>query len=137
MTTRRTVGVFFGGASSEKEVSLEGGRYVYQRLNRDLFNPKPIYVDSKLRLWHISDSLILQNTTTDLERLCADSAKQIFYEDLPGVVDFAFIIGHGKYLEDGCFQGLLEILNIPYNGPGVLGAALGADKWLSRQILKG
>ncbi|MCX7778798.1 MAG: hypothetical protein N2259_00960 [Patescibacteria group bacterium] len=51
------------------------------------------------------------------------------------MIDFAFIIGHGKYLEDGYFQGLLEILDVPYNGPGVLGSALGMNKYVFRQIL--
>ena len=57
-------------------------------------------------------------------------------DDLPGLIDFAFIIGHGKFMEDGCLQGLLEILQIPYNGSGVLGSALGADKWVQRRILR-
>ena len=131
------VGVIFGGPSSEKEVSLEGGRYVYQRLDRELFESAAIFIDSNCACWLISEKLIIQNTTGDLEKLLVGEAQKINYEQLPAMIDFAFIVGHGKYMEDGCLQGLLEIINVPYNGPGVLGAALGADKWVSRQILRG
>ncbi|MFN3301709.1 MAG: D-alanine--D-alanine ligase [Patescibacteria group bacterium] len=129
------IGIIFGGKSSEKEVSLEGGRNVYYKIPTEKYEKIPIFVDSKLRLWKINDFLIIQNTTSDLEALVEEQAERIPYEKLPELIDFAFVIGHGKYLEDGCFQGLLEILNIPYNGPGVLGAALGMNKYIFRKIL--
>ena len=137
MSEQLRVGVFLGGSSSEREVSLEGGRYVYQRMDRAKFVPLAIFVDSDHRCWQIGEPLLLQNTTTDVEQLLTTGAKRIYYEELPTLIDFAFVVGHGKYLEDGCFQGLLEVLGVPYNGPGVLGAALGADKWVSRRILEG
>lgn len=129
------VGVIFGGKSSEKEVSLEGGRNVYYKIPQEKYEKIPIFVDTKLQLWKINDFLIVQNTASDLEALLSEYGEKIPYEKLLEMIDFAFIVGHGKYLEDGCFQGLLEILNIPYNGPGVLGAALGMDKYILRQIL--
>lgn len=131
------IGVIFGGPSSEKEVSLEGGRYVYQRLDKERFLPVALFIDSECACWLIGDKLIIQNTTKDLEKLLNNEAQKISYEQLPSLIDFAFVVGHGKYMEDGCLQGLLELINLPYNGPGVLGAALGADKWVSRQILRG
>lgn len=134
---KQRIGIIFGGPSSEKEVSLEGGRYVYQRLDRERFGAVALFIDSRYACWVISEKLIIQNTTGDLEKLLANEAQKISYEQLPSLIDFAFIVGHGKYMEDGCLQGLLEIIDVPYNGPGVLGAALGADKWVSRQILHG
>jgi D-alanine-D-alanine ligase len=47
----------------------------------------------------------------------------------------AFIGLHGRYGEDGCIQGVLEFLGIPYTGTGVMGSALAMDKWASRQVL--
>lgn len=129
------VGVIFGGCSSEKEVSLEGGRNIYYKLNEEKYEKIPIFVDSKLKLWQINNFLLVQNTTSDLEALLEGQAKKIFYEDLKNIIDFAFVIGHGKYMEDGCFQGFLELQGIPYNGPGVLGSALGMDKYMFRKIL--
>lgn len=130
------IGVFFGGSSSEKEVSLEGGRNVFQKLDREKYDVIPVFIDREHKFWNIGEFLLLQNTTSDIERLLPTKAKRIFYEDLKKLIGAAFIVGHGKYIEDGCLQGLLELLNIPYNGPGVLGSALGVDKYTQRKILE-
>ncbi|MCX7778794.1 MAG: hypothetical protein N2259_00940 [Patescibacteria group bacterium] len=60
--TKLKIGVIFGGKSSEKEVSLAGGRHVYQHLDRSKFIPLAIFWDSKLKFWQIPDSLIIRNT---------------------------------------------------------------------------
>ena len=130
------VGIIFGGISSEKEVSLNSGRNVYDNLDSEAYTGVPIFMDSEGRLWVIPWQLISQNTTTDIsERLKAD-AKRIFYEEIKREIDFAFISLHGKYGDDGCIQGLLELLKIPYTGPGVLASALGMDKHMQQKILK-
>ena len=49
----------------------------------------------------------------------------------------AFIALHGRYGEDGCVQGLLESIGIPYTGSGVLASALGMDKVLAKQLFGG
>jgi D-alanine-D-alanine ligase len=49
-------------------------------------------------------------------------------------IDVAFIASHGKHGEDGTIQGLLEILNIPYVGSGVLASALALDKVMSKKV---
>ncbi len=51
-------------------------------------------------------------------------------------IDLAFNALHGTYGEDGCIQGLLEYLNIPYTGSGVVGSALAYDKLKTKEILK-
>ena len=53
-----------------------------------------------------------------------------------GEIDLAFIALHGTYGEDGCIQGVLEYLKIPYTGPGVAGSALAYDKLKTKEILK-
>lgn len=128
------VGIIFGGSSSEKEVTLEGGRNVFNKIDHEKYEVLAIFVDSRHQFWQIPETLITQNTADDLEKLCLKLAQKIAYENLKNIIDFAFIIGHGKYMEDGCLQGLLELQRIPYNGPGVLGSALGMNKHLSRQI---
>lgn len=134
--SKAKVGIFFGGGSSEKEVSLEGGRNVFLKMDDQRYEKLPIFVDNNYKFWLIDEKLIIQNTTSDLIKLVKNSAKYIKYEDLKNTIDFAFIVGHGKYMEDGCLQGLLELQKIPYNGPGVLGSALGANKLVSRLMLK-
>jgi D-alanine-D-alanine ligase len=51
-------------------------------------------------------------------------------------IDLAFIALHGTYGEDGCIQGVLEYLKIPYTGPGVAGSALAYDKLKTKEVLK-
>jgi len=130
------VGVILGGMSSEREVSLNSGRNVHDNLDRETFVPVPIFMDGEGRLWIISWQLISQNTTTDITERLEKEARRISYEGLREEIDFAFISLHGKYGEDGCLQGLLELLGIPYTGPGVLASALGMDKHLQQTILR-
>lgn len=130
------IGIFFGGSSSEKEVSLEGGRNVYQKLDTHKYERVPLFVDDERRIWRIPETLIAQNTTADLKARAEKEAQRVYLEDLPKLIDFAFVVGHGKFMEDGRLQGILEILNIPYNGTGVLPAALAANKLMSRRILE-
>src|SRR4030042_3985341 len=121
------VGVIFGGMSSEREVSLNSGRNVFDNLDRELYEGVPVFMDNEGRLWIIPWQLVSQNTTTEIAAHLAAEARRISYEDLKKEIDFAFISLHGKYGDDGCIQGLLELLKLPYTGPGVLASALGMD----------
>lgn len=53
----------------------------------------------------------------------------------PRPVDVVFPVLHGRFGEDGCVQGLLELLDLPYVGAGVLGSAIGMDKEVQKQLL--
>ena len=101
-----TVALLSGGRSAEREVSLKSGEQVYQALNKNRYN---------IRRYDPRD---------DLARLIAEA----------GELDVALIILHGRYGEDGTIQGLLELLDIPYHGSGVLGSALGINKILSKRL---
>lgn len=130
------IGVVFGGLSAEKEISLASGRNVYQTLDRTLFAPIAIFMDSKAGFWKIPESLVIRNTCKELEEnLEAKGAVALSYESLQEHIDLAFLTTHGKYGDDGCLQGLLELLRIPYTGSGVLSAALGMDKAMQRKLL--
>jgi len=129
------VGIIMGGISSEKEVSLESGRNIFNKIGRTKYDPVPIFMDSKGALWQIPIKLLMRNCTKDIEEDLAEEASYIPYEALKSQADFIYIGLHGKYGEDGCLQGLLEFLKIPYTGSGVLGSALGMDKFVCRKIL--
>ncbi|MCD6486153.1 MAG: D-alanine--D-alanine ligase [Syntrophobacterales bacterium] len=130
------VGIILGGMSSEKEVSLNSGRNVYDNLDGEKYEGIPVFMDSEGRLWIIPWQLVSQNTTTDISEHLERDARRISYEQLKNEIDFAFISLHGKYGDDGCIQGLLEIVGIPYTGPGVLASALGMDKSAQQKILR-
>jgi D-alanine-D-alanine ligase len=93
-------------------------------------------MDSRGGLWILPWQLVSQNTTVDIAERLESEAQRIAYEELPEAVDFAFLALHGKYGDDGCIQGLLELLKIPYTGPGVLASALGMDKGMQQKVLE-
>ena len=97
--------VLYGGDSAEREVSLNSGAAIANGLKKAGFQ-------------------VLLHDTRDVE-LSALSRKH---------VDRVFIALHGRGGEDGCVQGALEYLGIPYTGSGVLGSALAMDKIRSKQI---
>jgi D-alanine-D-alanine ligase len=132
---RLRVGIIMGGSSSEKEVSLESGRNIFSKIDRKKYDPLPIFMDSRASLWEIPIKLLMRNSTKDIEEDLAEEAKAIPYEALKDRVDVVFLGLHGKYGEDGCIQGLLELLKIPYTGSGVLASALGMDKHACRRFL--
>lgn len=134
-TERLRVGVVMGGMSSEREISLESGRNVYFNLNPQRYEGIPIFLDAEGRFWEIPLQLLVQNTTVDITTRLQDGARRIAYEELKSVADFIYIGLHGKYGEDGCLQGLLELIGIPYAGSGVMASAIGMDKHVQRKLL--
>ncbi len=104
--TKKNIALLAGGRSSEREVSLTGGEQVFQALDKDKYN------------------VLRYDPKTDLGRLVADAPQ----------IDVALIIMHGPYGEDGTVQGLLDLLDIPYQGAGVLGSAVAMNKFISKQL---
>lgn len=103
----KRVGVLSGGLSSEREISERSARAVLGVLADRGYDAVSVAVD--------------RNVCQALRE---------------AGVDVAFNALHGRYGEDGCIQGLLEVLGIPYTGAGVLGSSLAMDKWLSKGILE-
>lgn len=130
------VGVIFGGPSSEREVSLESGRHMAQSLDTERFIGVPLFLSIKKQIWKIPLPLVLMNTTKDIEDQLETKAQRVAYEELPSLIDFMLIGLHGKYGEDGCLQGLLELLHLPYSGSGVLSSAIGMNKHVTRQFVR-
>ena len=130
------VGVILGGISSEREASLASGRQVCVHLNRQKYAVLPLFMDLQGRLWHIPQKLLIQNTTADIIARLEGEAERVQYEELRTIIDFAFIALHGKYGDDGCVQGLLELLGMPYTGSGVLASAACMDKYMAHRVLK-
>ncbi|HJZ84401.1 MAG TPA: D-alanine--D-alanine ligase [Polyangia bacterium] len=103
----KKIGVLMGGLSAEREVSLKSGEAVYAALAERGHDVYRIFVDRDV-------DLVLRQLR----------------------IDVAFLALHGRYGEDGCIQGLLEILGIPYTGSGVLASALAMDKVKSKEVLR-
>ncbi|MBU1036929.1 ATP-grasp domain-containing protein [Patescibacteria group bacterium] len=135
MSEKLKIGIIFGGKTAEAEVSLAGGRNVFNNIDQSKFVPVALYWDRNFDFWEIPEVLIIRNTTKEIEERLAKLGEKIAYEKLKDLIDLAFLITHGKYGDDGCLQGLLELLRIPYTGSGVLASALGMDKGVQRKIM--
>ena len=103
----KRVGILMGGLSSERDVSIVTGEAIYEALSARGYNVAKVFVDRDI------DQVLRQDP-----------------------IDVAFIALHGTYGEDGCMQGLLEILGIPYTGSGVTASAIAMDKLKSKELFR-
>lgn len=116
----------FGGRSSEHEISLRSAAEVLAALDRTRFQPVLLGVrrDGAWRTGPVDHSLAA---------VLGDGQP---VHDLRALrPDLVFPVLHGPYGEDGTFQGLLEVLGLPYVGSGVLASALCMDKALFKHLL--
>ncbi|SJZ99504.1 D-alanine--D-alanine ligase [Trichlorobacter thiogenes] len=100
----KKIGVLMGGLSAERDVSLKSGLAVHQAL---------------LAMGYDSTAIDVRSEVANMLR--------------DEKIEVAFIALHGRYGEDGCIQGLLELMQIPYTGSGVLASALAMHKLYSKQ----
>jgi D-alanine--D-alanine ligase len=132
---RLRVAVLLGGRSSEREVSLASGRQVYYNLDPAKYAGMAVFMDGAGRLWLLPEKLVIQNTCADIEARLAAEAERLTFASLREIADVAFIALHGKYGDDGCVQGALELVGLPYTGSGVLACGLSLDKPTAHAIL--
>lgn len=102
------VGVLLGGIAPERPVSLESGAYVSKAL--------------RSRGWNVVD---------------IDVGRDLPAQLVANGVTHAWLALHGPLGEDGCVQGLLEVMRIPYTGSGVRGSAIAMDKISTKRMLAG
>lgn len=146
---KKRVIILFGGRSAEHEVSLLSARNVFLALDRDRFEPVLVGIDKQGR-WRIEPEKTLLDAAGDPRMLKlmaagrelsvpvhpeetlekADDARPLLASD-----DVVFPVLHGTYGEDGTVQGLLELADIAYVGPGHLGSAIGMDKDVTKRLL--
>lgn len=127
----KRIGIIFGGANNEHEVSCNSARSVAAHLDPERFEPVLIGIDRD-GWWHrveSVDALVDVNARAD-----AAGRAGTRLPDLDGI-DIAFPALHGRFGEDGTVQGLLELARIPYVGCGVLASALAMDKLLTQRLL--
>ena len=103
----KKIGVLMGGLSAERAVSVRTGESVAAALADRGYHVQPVFVDRDI-------DLVLRQSN----------------------IDVAFLALHGRYGEDGCVQGLLELLGIPYTGSDVLASALAMHKVKAKEIFR-
>lgn len=143
------VGVIFGGESVEHEVSIITAVQAMNYIDKRKYEVVPIYIDKK-RNWYTGELLKDMSTYKDIDNI-KNYAKEItltrkddefilqkkrgLFKGTLNTIDVAFPIVHGKGVEDGSLSGYLETIGIPYVGPSMLGASVGQDKVVQKQVM--
>ena len=102
----KRIAVIMGGDSAERDVSLRTGGAVYEALIQRGY-----------------DAVVI------------DSASRLTQQLIESGAEIAFIAVHGRHGEDGTLQGLLEMMQIPYTGSGVLASAIAIDKDITKRMV--
>jgi D-alanine-D-alanine ligase len=120
--------------SIEREVAFNSGRTVCDHLDKELYNVIPIFQSAQGNLYILPFSFLYRGKIADFEQRLHE-AQEIFWDDLPELIDFMYIATHGAYAEDGRLQGMLEMLQIPYLGSKVFAASVNMNKRLQKDFL--
>lgn len=144
------VGVIFGGESVEHEVSIISALQAINNIDKNKYIVVPIYI-SKDNVWYTGKDLCDISIYNDLDKVkknsksvslckvdneyCLLQTKGLLNK-IVDKIDIAFPIVHGQNVEDGSLAGYLETVGIPYVGPNVLGASLGQDKVVMKQVFE-
>ena len=105
----RKIAVVVGGPSTEAEVSRRTGKAVTDALRKKGYQAE-----------------IVELVPAELAATLQDKRFNIVFNAL-----------HGQYGEDGVLQGMCEMMNIPYTGPGVMASAVGMNKIISKSAFRG
>ena len=146
------IGVFFGGRSTEHEISVISANQAMHAINRDKYEVTPIYI-TKQGKWYTGEALFdvanYRDTKSLLEK-CQEVymrpiygdyklyklKKPMFGSDVLTELDVVIPVLHGSNGEDGTFEGVLDSIGIPYAGCDVLASANGMDKITMKMILQ-
>ena len=134
MAQKKTVALLFGGRSAEHEVSIRSAAAVYKNLDRSRYRIRSLYLDRKGRWKTVSSPLAAE----ELKRgpFHPFLPWQAGASGRPLRADIYFLVLHGPYGEDGTIQGLLELADVPYVGPGVLASSTGMDKAVMKVLFQ-
>ena len=137
---KKRIGLLYGGKSAEHEVSLSTALAVTKAIDFDVYEVYPIYITHDGE-WRKGARLEETAKTIEQLQLNGESSKP---NDISGflpaqrgeAMDVIIPLLHGPNGEDGTVQGLLEVMNIPYVGNGVLASSAGMDKVVMKQLFE-
>ncbi|MCC8114169.1 MAG: D-alanine--D-alanine ligase [Bacteroidales bacterium] len=149
---KTNVGVFFGGRSTEHEISVISANQAINALNQEKYDITPIYI-SKQGKWYTGPALLELSNYRDIPALlekCEEvymepsygdfnlyrKQKKMFQSLVVTTLDVALPVLHGSNGEDGTFEGILDSMGIPYAGCNTLASANGMDKITMKMILQ-
>ncbi len=149
---KTNIGVFFGGRSTEHEISVISASQAMHAIDREKYNVTPIYITKK-GVWYTGDALFDVANYRDIDALLKQCEqvymkpifgdynlykehKSMFKSDVLTHLDVVIPVLHGSNGEDGTFEGVIETIGIPYAGCNTLASANGMDKITMKMILR-
>lgn len=149
---KTNIGVFFGGCSTEHEISVISASQAMSAIDRSVYDVTPVYI-SKNGRWYTGDALLEIANYRDIPALLKQCQEvymepvkddyniylrkhKLFGSNVVTTLDVAIPVLHGSYGEDGTFEGILDAIGIPYAGCNVLASANGMDKITMKMILQ-
>lgn len=151
---KTNIGVFFGGRSTEHEISVISANQAMHAIDSEKYDVTPVYI-TKDGQWYTGESLMDIANYRDTKALLAKCTKVYMrplygdynlYTDRKGLfksgaeavagLDVVIPVLHGSNGEDGTFQGVMDSIGIPYAGCDVLSSANGMDKITMKMILR-
>ncbi|NCB42585.1 MAG: D-alanine--D-alanine ligase [Clostridia bacterium] len=142
--SKKKLGVIFGGKSGEHDVSLMSATSVLKAIDQEKYDIVTIGITRKGK-WLLYEGPIEAIISGDWQKKAEEDLLSnpahfqlcILGESgnkLKDLIDFALPILHGPNGEDGTVQGLMELLDLPYGGCSVLGAATAMDKVVAKKL---
>ncbi len=130
--SRVRVAIIAGGRSSEHDVSLRSAAAVRAALDPERYDVLPVEIDRRGR-WQLPapDPAALESDTADRLPVPVSGSPAVL-----GGVDVVLPLLHGPFGEDGTVQGVCELADVAYVGPGVLASALCMDKDLFKAVMR-
>ncbi len=149
---KTNIAVFFGGRSTEHEISVISASQAMHAINRDKYDVTPVYI-SKQGKWYTGDALFDVANYRDIPSLlkqCEEvymeptygdynlyrKQRKLFGNPVVKKIDVVIPVLHGSNGEDGIFEGVLETIGIPFAGCNTLSSANGMDKITMKMILQ-
>ncbi len=127
------LGVIFGGMSTEHDVSITSGTSVIKNLDKEKYNIYPIYI-AKNGDWFEYTKKLENIDVLEVGEKIEEKSEILNPIEYLKKCDVVFPVLHGLYGEDGTIQGMLELLNKPYVGCGVLSSSICMDKVYAKII---
>ncbi|RFU60658.1 D-alanine--D-alanine ligase [Peribacillus glennii] len=135
------LGLLYGGKSAEHNVSMQTAMAVIKALDLNKFDIHPIYITEKGEWIQGPQLMGPVESVKELSFSGASSTAPLAFsgavekgEEKSKGFDVIFPLLHGPNGEDGTVQGMLELLNLPYVGNGVLASSAGMDKVIMKNI---
>ena len=151
---KTNIGVFFGGRSTEHEISVISANQAINAIDKSKYDVTPVYVSKEGR-WFTGDALLNLRNYRDMKAI-EKMAEEVYMrpvhgdynlyyqkpkgmfgkKDVAAHLDVVIPVFHGANGEDGTFQGILQAIDIPFAGCDTLSSANGMDKITMKMILR-